>query len=93
MDEVNGIYNLSDQTSGGVPMYYKEGTWGAGHDMTFLICRDINNQWHLTLSDHNNQPGLELYSTPVDTARSMTPPEDGWETTELGDDPSPRLTV
>ena len=94
MDEVNGIYNLSDQhTSGGVPMYYKEGTWGAGHEMTFLICRDINNRWHFSLSDHNNQPGLELYSTPLDTARSMTPPEDGWEATELGDAPSPRLTM
>ena len=93
MNEVNGIYNISDQTSGGVPNYYKEGTWGAGHDMTFLICRDINNRWHFTLSDHNHQPGLELYSTPVGTARSMTPPEDGWEATELGDAPSPRLTM
>jgi len=93
MNEVNGIYNLSDQTSGGVPQYYKEGTWGAGHDMTFLICRDINNRWHFTLSDHNHQPGLELYSTSFDTARSMTPPENGWETTELGDAPSPRLTM
>ena len=93
MNEVNGIYNLSDHTSGGVPTYYKEGTWGAGHDMTFLICRDINNRWHFTLSDHNHQPGLELYSTPVETARSMTPPEDGWETTGLGDAPAPRLTM
>jgi len=50
MNEVNGIYNLSDHTSGGVPTYYKEGTWGAGHEMTFLICRDINNRWHFSLS-------------------------------------------
>ena len=90
--ETNGIYQLAHVSSGGAPMYTKEGTW-AGSKRTFLLSSYVSGgsgkrSWMIWIAATKKS----LYIINCKENRKA-PPEVGWKAKKRRYRPAPKLIL
>ena len=90
--ETNGIYQLAHVSSGGAPMYTKEGTW-AGSKRTFLLSSYVSGgsgkrSWMIWIASTKKS----LYIINCKENRK-SPPEQGWKAKKRRYRPAPKLIL
>jgi len=91
--ETNGIYQLAHVSSGGAPMYTKEGTW-AGSKRTFLLSSYVSGgssgkrPWMIWIA--NTKKSLYIINC---KENRKSPPEQGWKAKKRRYRPAPKLIL
>jgi len=91
--ETNGIYQLAHVSSGGAPMYTKEGTW-AGSKRTFLLSSYVSGgssgkrSWMIWIA--NTKKSLYIINC---KENRKSPPEQGWKAKKRRYRPAPKLIL
>ena len=91
--ETNGIYQLAHVSSGGAPMYTKEGTW-AGSKRTFLLSSYVSGgssgkrSWIIWIA--NAKKSLYIINC---KENRKSPPEQGWKAKKRRYRPAPKLIL
>ena len=91
--EVNGFYQLAHVSSGGAPMYTKEGTW-AGSKCTFILSSYVSGgssgkrSWMIWIA--NTKKSLYIINC---KENRKSPPEQGWKAKKRRYRPAPKLIL